>query len=401
MNLRRIFKRALFFVLPLLAVTVRAAEVDKSDPEFLALRDSTYNAFNEGDSTRFFSAITRYEDYLLSHDDLHSYYTQRCNEIVFMLNRKSIFEAYKMALALSQELREKKLDSELYMAFNMMGHINKYCGNKEMARKCFQEVLTRMEKEGYYESMPPIYMNLVNLEIDDHPEEAMRLLDKAAEVADSSGRSRIDIDTYRAIYAFKTGDMETFEKGYQQYMDSVAQGKTSVHGVTLEAYYLLSKGDVDGAIKALKERASENYDTQAFIYEYAGDWYHAYEAQKKAMAASDSIVMVILSNSMQGIGNELKAYDAERQADRQKIIALVVTIVGLLIVLAVLMVFTMLRRRHYHELREARDRALESDRMKTAIIRNISHEIRTPLNIISGFTQVMVNEKEPLEPQAC
>ena len=399
MNLRRIFKRALFFVLPLLAVTVRAAEVDKSDPEFLALRDSTYNAFNEGDSTRFFSAITRYEDYLLNHDDLHSYYTQRCNEIVFMLNRKSIFEAYKMALALSQELREKKLDSELYMAFNMMGHINKYCGNKEMARKCFQEVLTRMEKEGYYESMPPIYMNLVNLEIDDHPEEAMRLLDKAAEVADSSGRSRIDIDTYRAIYAFKTGDMETFEKGYQQYMDSVAQGKTSVHGVTLEAYYLLSKGDVDGAIKALKERASENYDTQAFIYEYAGDWYHAYEAQKKAMAASDSIVMVILSNSMQGIGNELKAYDAERQADRQKIIALVVTIVGLLIVLAVLMVFTMLRRRHYRELREARDRALESDRMKTAIIRNISHEIRTPLNIISGFTQVMVNEKEPLEPQ--
>ena len=107
MNLRRIFKRALFFVLPLLAVTVRAAEVDKSDPEFLALRDSTYNAFNEGDSTRFFSAITRYEDYLLNHDDLHSYYTQRCNEIVFMLNRKSIFEAYKMALALSQELREK------------------------------------------------------------------------------------------------------------------------------------------------------------------------------------------------------------------------------------------------------------------------------------------------------
>lgn len=399
MNLRRIFKRTLFFVLLLLAVTVRAAEVDKSDSEFLALRDSTYNAFNEGDSARFFSAITRYEDYLLNHDDLHSYYTQRCNEIVFMLNRKSIFEAYKMALALSQELREKKLDSELYMAFNMMGHINKYCGNKEMARKCFQEVLTRMEKEGYYESMPPIYMNLVNLEIDDHPEEAMRLLDKAAEVADSSGRSRIDIDTYRAIYAFKTGDMETFEKGYQQYMDSVAQGKTSVHGVTLEAYYLLSKGDVDGAIKALKERASENYDTQAFIYEYAGDWYHAYEAQKKAMAASDSIVMVILSNSMQGIGNELKAYDAERQADRQKIIALVVTIVGLLIVLAVLMVFTMLRRRHYHELREARDRALESDRMKTAIIRNISHEIRTPLNIISGFTQVMVNEKEPLEPQ--
>lgn len=401
MNLRRIIILSFFFVLLLPAGTVRAAQVDKSDPEFLALRDSTYNAFNEGDSARFFNAIARYEDYLLDHDDLHTYYTQRCNEIVFMLNRQSVFEAYKMALILSQELREKKLDSELYMAINMMGHINKYCGNKEMARKCFYEVLERMEKEGYYESMPPIYMNLVNLEIDDHPEEAMRLLDKAAEVADSSGRSRIDIDAYRTIYAFKTGDMETFKKGYKQYQDSVALGKTSVHGVKLEAYNLLGKGDVDGAIKLLNERSSfsENYDTQAFIYEYVGDWYHAYEAQKKTMEASDSIVMVILSNSMQGIQNELQLYEAERQADRQKIIALIVTTVGLLIVLAALTVFTVLRRRHYRELREARDRALESDRMKTAIIRNISHEIRTPLNIISGFTQVMVNEKEQLEPE--
>ena len=398
MNLRRIIKRLFLLVLLLQTTAAGAAVVDKTDPEFLALRDSTYNAFNEADSARFFAAIARFEDYLLAKDDLHAYYTQRCNEIVFMLNRQSIFEAYKLSMNLSKELRERRLDSELYMAFNMMGHINKYCGNKDMARKCFREVLERMEQEGYYESMPPIYMNLVNVEIDDNPDEAMRLLDKAAEVADASGRSRIDIDAYRTIYAFKTGDMERFREGYRQYQDSVAEGKTSVHGSKLEAYYLLSLGDVEGALQRISshDNGSENYETEAFIYEYVGDWQHAYEAQKNAMQASDSIISVILSNSMQGIQNELQLYEAEREAARLYIIALVAIVVGLLVVIVCLIVYYVVRRRHYSQLREARDRALESDRMKTAFIRNISHEIRTPLNIISGFTQVMANSQGTL-----
>lgn len=37
----------------------------------------------------------------------------------------------------------------------------------------------------------------------------------------------------------------------------------------------------------------------------------------------------------------------------------------------------------------ARDRAEESDRLKTAFVANMSHEIRTPLNAIIGFTSVL------------
>lgn len=389
--------------LTVIAMAGNTGEADKSAPEYIALRDSTYNAFNEGDSLRFYTHIARFEDYLLAQGDLHAYYTQRCNEIVFMLNKKSIFEAYKRGRALSQELRERNLESELYMAYNMLGHINKYCGNKDMARKCFHEVLRRMEEEGYYESMPPIYMNLVNLEIDDNPEEAKRLLERAAHVADSVGRSRIDIDTYRAIQAFKTGDNETFEAGYRQYMDSLAAGRTSVHGGELEAYHLLAQGRVDDAVKKIVSRygESEGYGYLSFIYEYVGDWYHAYEAKKKEMAVSDSISSVILSNSMQGMRDELQVYDAEHRAARQQIFTLIAIAIGLLVIVAALITFSVFRRRHYAQLREARDRALEADRMKTAFIRNISHEIRTPLNIISGFTQVMASESEsePMSPK--
>ncbi len=40
-------------------------------------------------------------------------------------------------------------------------------------------------------------------------------------------------------------------------------------------------------------------------------------------------------------------------------------------------------------LEEARDKALQSESVKTALIANISHELRTPLNSIIGFTDVL------------
>ena len=148
-----------------LTVFLRTAAADqdyKQEPEYLALRDSMHHAFNDGDSVRFFPAVKALQDYLLKKGDLHAYYTQRCNEIVFEMNRRKVFEAYMLGRQLSLELREKGLDSEMYMAYNMLGHINNICGNKKAAKRNFYTVIDMMEKYGYYESMPPIFMNIVN-----------------------------------------------------------------------------------------------------------------------------------------------------------------------------------------------------------------------------------------------
>lgn len=45
-----------------------------------------------------------------------------------------------------------------------------------------------------------------------------------------------------------------------------------------------------------------------------------------------------------------------------------------------------------HELEKAKEKAEESDRLKSAFLTNMSHEIRTPMNAIVGFSQLLTNE---------
>ena len=49
------------------------------------------------------------------------------------------------------------------------------------------------------------------------------------------------------------------------------------------------------------------------------------------------------------------------------------------------------------ELKELKEKAELSDRLKSAFLANMSHEIRTPLNAIVGFSELMVNCDDPAE----
>lgn len=385
--------RLLFGVVLMLlsVINIHAADDYKETPEHVMLRDSMLHAFNDGDSARFFRHVKNLQNYLLEKNDLHAYYTQRCNEIVFLLNQQSVIEAYKLATTLSQELLQRKLDKEMYMAYNMMGHIYNYSGNLESAKECFWEVIHRLEKSGYQESMPAIYINLVNVEMSlNNTDEAMKLIDKAAEIADSPQRL-FDIETRRTLLYYSLGDMEKFNEGYLAYKEGKAKGLSSVHGRELEVYYTAGQGRIDEAINmALKDLTpTQGYEAIINIYERAGLWQKAYEYLKLENKASDSINTIILSNSMQGIQNEMKVHEAARKASRYFIFGLLATIVLLILLLLAMSYIYNSRRRHMKQLERAYQHALESDKMKAAFIQNISHEIRTPLNIINGYAQVL------------
>ncbi len=371
--------------------TAATAQDYKQSPEFLALRDSMHHAFNEGDSTRFFPAVKLLENYLLKQGDTHAYYTQRCNEIVFEMNRRKIFEAYMLGRQLSMELREKKLDNEMYMAYNMLGHINRICGNKIAAKRNFQTVIDLMEKGGYYESMPPIYMNIVNVEMDDNPEEALALLDKAKEIAEKYSPERVfDIDTRRSLSYYNSGDIPKFIEGYKAYKEGVNEGKSSVHGRAMEVYYLASQGKTDEAVALAKEElGDEGDDIITTIYEKSGRWKEAYDALRKAYQANDSVNNVALSNSMQGIRDQLTINEMENKSARVRMIVLTAGIILLALLVVALVYIVQSRRRYLKHLKTAYNQALEADKMKTRFIQNVTHEVRTPLNIISGFAQVI------------
>lgn len=398
MNLRHL---TLLLTISLSSIGLTYARDCKNDSTYIVLRDSMSNAFNLGDSARFNKAITKLENYLLQQDDLHLYYTQRCNEIIFLMNSQNIFEAYKKAQTLSKELREKGLDKEMYMAKNMMGHIYRYCGNHEAAKKAFNEVIELMEKYGYYESMPPIYMNIVNVEMDDDPDEAIEMLEKAAEIARKYSPDRLfDIESRRLLSYYNQGDMEKFVEGYKVYKAGVDSGQTSVHGRAIEIYYEAYMGNVDKAIKMAKETLGDDANEITInLYKNAGRWQEAYEALRIQLEEHDSIDNVILSNSMKGIEDELQLYEIERQANKERLIGMISIIAILILLICALSYIVFIRRQHMKQLKIAYERALESDNMKTAFIRNVSHEVRTPLNIIAGFAQIVADTNIKMSPE--
>ena len=374
--------------------TVFAQAVDYSnDKTYQELYKAMHHAFNDGDSAKFFPAIEALQQYLFDRNDLHSYYTQRCNEIVFQMNQQHIYEAYKLARELSKELREKKVNKEMYMAMNMLGHINRYCGNKEEAKENWREVLRLMQEHGYYSSMPSIYMNIVNVALDDSIEEADSLLDVAKGIAQEHCPERVfDIETRQTLSYYYRGDFDRFLKGYEDYKKGVAEGKSSVHGRSIEVYHEALLGHTDEAVKmAREELGDEGLDAITIIYEKAGRWEEAFNALKKQTATSDSIDNVVLTNSMLGIRDEMMIYEAERDAARSRFYMMSAVIILLALLAVALFYITQTRRIHLKELKKAYNQALESDRMKTAFIQNISHEVRTPLNIISGFSQIIAN----------
>jgi signal transduction histidine kinase len=381
-----------FFLL--LGIDNGQAKVDYDhDSIYLVLRDSMSESFNNADEVRFSRDIKKLEDYLLQKGDMHGYYTQRCNEIVFMMNTQKIFEAYKASRKLSEELREKKLDKEMYMAHNMLGHIYRYCGNEEEAKKSFRQVIELMEKSGYRESTPPIYMNIVGVLEDDDPQEALKLLDEAKEIAMELSPERVfDIETRRTLIYYRLKDYEKFEEGYKAYKEGKAKGLSSVHGRSLEVYHEAFLGHTDAAVKMAHELLGEDsHATVATIYKDAGRWHEAYDELVEESKQNDSIYNIILTNSMTDFRNELSVYDLERQTAKARTITLTIIIALLGLLVAALTYITRSRRRHMKQLQKAYSHALESDKMKTVFIKNMSHEIRTPLNIISGFAQVIAN----------
>ena len=69
------------------------------------------------------------------------------------------------------------------------------------------------------------------------------------------------------------------------------------------------------------------------------------------------------------------------------------TFKGWFYVIVTALLFYSLLKSHLAKLRNAEQKAIDSDRLKTAFLQNISHEIRTPMNSIVGFSELLKDDK--------
>ena len=76
------------------------------------------------------------------------------------------------------------------------------------------------------------------------------------------------------------------------------------------------------------------------------------------------------------------------------------TFKGWFYVLITAILFYSLLKSHLVKIRDAEQKAIDSDRLKTAFLQNISHEIRTPMNSIVGFSQLLKDDETSVTEKA-
>jgi len=69
------------------------------------------------------------------------------------------------------------------------------------------------------------------------------------------------------------------------------------------------------------------------------------------------------------------------------------TFKGWFYVIITALLFYSLLKSHLVKIRTAEQKAIDSDKLKTAFLQNISHEIRTPMNSIVGFSQLLKDKE--------
>ena len=206
----------------------------------------------------------------------------------------------------------------------------------------------------------------------------------------------------KGVIAFAQRDGATVLDCYRRYLDLKEHNTPDQICDMYEKHLELAVMTVNGhAAEAMNESKkdldnTDRYAIQLSICDYIGDKARAYEILKKLTKEEEMLNNLIMEDDINEMNSDLQVVEAKREMSRNWIIFLVVMFILSVIIIVCLSVIVISRRRslqrmrqHNAELTIAKNRAQESDKMKSIFIRHVSHEIRTPLNIITGFTQVL------------
>lgn len=211
------------------------------------------------------------------------------------------------------------------------------------------------------------------------------------------------------------GVLPTLEKAQQivrQYKQT--HYERELQAIYAEYYILIGKYDkgivlLDSLNRFYQRLGRINYQedvlkTKSSALYFAGQYKEASDAYRCRLALLDSL-------TRQNFEEELARLNARRKVDKlelqnqkmemeaMKVRAQMTFLWSGLAVLALIcgllgyMVYVV--HRFSRQLKAAKEKAEEGDRLKTTFLANMNHEIRTPLNAIVGFSDILVEEDDP------
>lgn len=142
---------------------------------------------------------------------------------------------------------------------------------------------------------------------------------------------------------------------------------------------------------------------KAIICYNSGHGMEASDAYREYISLKDSVTNAAFYNDLANLRArhdvdklELanKKMELEAAHSRTKLLVMGGGLVLLLLVCCSLGYISYSRHKYGLQLKQAKDKAEEADRLKSAFLANMNHEIRTPLNAIVGFSQVLVDEED-------
>ena len=403
-DMKRFFLCVAMMICQLL-LTAEAQAINYKEKDTTAARLSIEfrRLYIDGDEKKLYAKAQELLDYIKSQPefDHHLYYSTLIDVVSFDMNNGHYYRAMQKARKLVAEMKEKQHTEEYYNASYLMAIIYWYRNNIPIASKYFDKAIKEVPKENTID-LASIYTDYANMMTDEDPQKAMQLVNLALEKSGDNCYRLTYALTMKGVIAFAQRDGATVLECYRHYLDLKGQNTPDhicdMYEKHLALAALTVNGHADEAMEESKEDLdnTDRYAIQLSICDYIGDKAMAYDILKKLTKEEEKLNNLIMEDDINEMNSDLQVVEAKREMSRNWIIFLVVLIVLSMIIIVCLIVIIMSRRRslqrmrqHNAELTKAKNRAQESDRMKSIFIRHVSHEIRTPLNIITGFTQVL------------
>ena len=390
----------LLICMPLHALTQNQGK-DTTGVQLLNDVRKYFNSDNEG---AFYIAAEKYREHYLNAGNTHLYYKGWEHEILYDVNHNHFYRAMRKTSLMHNDMKKRKAEDEYYSATHLRGIIYSLRGNITLAHQYFEKALEEVDHSQPV-NLINIYFDLANIEMDTQPQEAMKHLNCAIDIikANNGKYEYSDAIGFKVIVAFAMRDWDTLQQSYQEYMQ-LKESLGNDFSTTYYQYAKICKNVADHhygeAIRLtnLLTNTTDQYKFQTEIYEIAGDTINAFKSQKRYQAVKDSVNNLIMSEEMVGSANdlalaEMQNEECSKRSNRMKWSFLALIPIACLMPVAACQChkrkYTKKLQQQNQELKVARDKAQEAERMKVNFIQNMSHEVRTPLNIISGFAQVI------------